>query len=193
MPGGVILAQAHLVPARHRGLAMLELLVAMFIFSIGMLGLLSGQLLAKRAAYDALHRSIATGLAGDLLERIHANPTNVHAYRLGAVGAADFWRPKPPVDCDATECNGIELAAFDLWQWESLLRGGTGALAGTSGLPSPRACITGDGNVVALDISWLGLTAAGSRQPLPCGAEEGLDGERPRHRLSIVAHVAGPA
>jgi len=192
MSGSVIPSVARPAPARQGGIALLELLVALLIFSIGLLGLLSGQLIGKRAAHDALHRTIATGLARDLLERIQANPANASAYRLGAVGAPDHTLPEPTVDCNATECSAGELATFDLWQWESLLRGGAGARASAGGLPAARACITGDGSVVAVDISWLGLTLAGPRQPLPCTAEGDVDDEQPRHWISVTANVAGP-
>lgn len=170
---------------------MLELLVALLIFSIGMLGLLSGQLVGKRAVHDALQRSVAIALARDILERVHANPTQVHLYRIGEVGAAGHRLPEPPVDCDSTECNVAELASFDLWQWESRLLGGSAERAGTSGLLSPRACITGDDGVIEVVISWRGMTPAGVRQGLPCVMEEADDIGHMQHLLSVVTRVAG--
>lgn len=178
---------------RHQGIAMLELLVALCIFSIGMLGLLSGQLAGKRAGFDALQRSVASGLARDILERIRANPAEVQAYRLGTVGEVSEPLPDPVVNCDSVGCTGAELASFDLWQWESRLRGGAGARAGTGGLLSPRACITGDGNEVQVVISWLGLTPAGHLPSLPCaGEDDGNSESQLRHRLSMVTRVAVP-
>jgi len=192
MSGGLALAGVSPASPRQAGLAMLELLVALLIFSIGMLGLLSGQLAGKRVGYDALQRSVATGLARDILERVQANPGHVQAYRLGAVSGADQPLPDPSVDCDSTACTGAELAAFDLWQWQSRLLGGTGERAGTGGLLSPRACITGEGSVVEVVISWLGLTPAGPRQPLPCAVEEDAGSAmRALHRLRMVVQVAG--
>jgi len=178
---------------RLQGIALLELLIALCIFSIGMLGLLSAQLAGKRAGFDALQRSIATGFARDILERIHANPAHVQAYRLGVVGESGEPLPEPVVDCDSSECTGAELASFDLWQWESRLRGGAGERAGSGSLLSPRACITGAGDEVEVVVSWLGLTPVGYPQSLPCAGEEDADGASlPRQRLSMVTRVAGP-
>jgi type IV pilus assembly protein PilV len=175
---------------RQEGIAMLELLVALLVFSIGMLGLLSGQLEGKWALHDALQRSAATGLARDLLERIHANPAHVQAYRVGAIGAAGHSLPGPAVDCGSTACTGAELAAFDLWQWEARLHGGGGEQAGTGGLVSPRACIAGEGVEVVLAISWSGFSPAVSQQALSCAMEDDVGAfSRPRHRLDITTRL----
>ena len=75
----------------QRGFAMVELLFALLIFSVAMMGLWSGQMAGKRAGYDALQRTVATNLARDILETgVHVEtadsyPTAAELLQLGAV------------------------------------------------------------------------------------------------------------
>lgn len=158
---------------RQRGIGMLEFLLALFIFSIGMMGLLSAQLAGKKAGYDATQRSVATALARDILERVRANPGQIANYRVAAAGDLDPPMPPPGIDCDTTVCTPVQLAAFDLWQWESLLLGAAeqDSLGFAGGLVSPRACISSDGGEVVVAITWLGLTAATAPTASVCGGD----------------------
>lgn len=174
------------------GLAMVETLVALLVFSIGMLGLAGAQLGGKRAGYDALQRSVATALAGDLLERVRANPVHAAAY-AGTLGGDGGERPgSPEVDCDRSTCTGSQLAVFDLWQWGNQLLGSAAnddgvGMAHTGTLRSPRACIVVTGEVVQVDISWLALSGTGTRPSPDCGAS-GV----PRHQLRLATFVGRP-
>ena len=60
---------------RQYGLGMIEVLVAGLIFALGVLGLSTMQVKAKRTSYDALQRSLATSLARDMVARMRSNPT----------------------------------------------------------------------------------------------------------------------
>ena len=182
-------AANRLVPGRCDGVAMVELLVALLVFSIGMLGLVGAQLGGKRAGYDALQRSVATALAGDLLERVRANPLHAPDY-TAVIGGDEGESPgAPAVDCDRMTCSGAQLAAFDLWHWHTLLLGegvadeGDGApRPGT--LRSPRACIATAGEEVEVVITWRALSGTGTRLSSGCGADS-----ESRHRLSLTTFV----
>ncbi len=158
----------------HRGIGMLEFLLALLIFSMGMMGLLSAQLAGKRVSYDASQRSVATSMARDILERMRANPGQVMAYQVNDAGDASHRLPLPGADCDRSVCSAEQLAVFDLWQWESLLVGETEKYSGgdAGGLVSPRACITGDGGRVVVAISWRGVTTAAQVPESICGSDD---------------------
>lgn len=181
---------------------MFEFLIALLIFSMGMLGLLSAQLAGKKAGYDASQRSVATTLARDILERMRANPGQINFYEVTNAGNENRRLPQPGADCDVSLCSATQLAAFDLWQWESLLVGESEEFSGgyAGGLLSPRACISSDEGVVAVAISWLGAIktghAAGNAQAVVCG-DDGIEhdsgGEtistRQRHQLTISTYI----
>lgn len=165
----------------HSGIGMLEFLIALLIFSMGMMGLLSAQLAGKKASYEAGQRSIATALARDMLERIRANPGQIAVYRLADVGNSSHRLPLPAADCDTTACSAPQLATFDVWQWESLLLGESEILAGVyaGGLVSPRACITGDTGEIAVTISWLGAIPFPAATVANCAGDAVVSGVAP--------------
>ena len=181
---------------------MFEFLIALLIFSMGMLGVLSAQLAGKKAGYDASQRSVATALARDILERMRANPGQINSYQVSDVGNESRRLSRPGTNCDASICSATQLAAFDLWQWESLLVGESEEFSGgyAGGLLSPRACISSDEGQVAVAISWLGAImtghAAENTQAAACGEEEiepESGGEvisvRQRHQLTISTYI----
>jgi len=186
---------------RQNGFGMLEFLVALLIFSIGMMGLIAAQLAGKKGSFDAAQRSVATGLAGDMLERLRANPGQVESYRNIPIGGEGDRLPEPPNDCDTTACTASEMAAFDLWQWESLLLGANvqDQWGSVGGLLSPRACITGDGGLVTVAISWLGYATTGEPPQNACGEsgiasgaqQEAQGGATMQRRLAFSTFIAG--
>lgn len=192
LTGPVQASRARSVSRRVAGMAMVEVLVALLVFAIGMLGLASAQLGGKRAGYDALQRSVATALAGDMLERVRANPLHAAAYAVSVRGEAGEGPVAPEIDCDRLACTGAQLAAFDLWQWYSLLLGtaipdeGAEVLY-TGTLRSPNACILAEGAVVEVVITWLALSGSGTSLPPECGT-----GGVPRHQLRLVTVVGRP-
>lgn len=185
----------------YGGIGMVEFLIALLIFSTGIMGLLAAQIAGKRASFDASQRSYATALARDILERMRANPTQLAAYEIAAVGDTGSRVPLPGADCDTAACTTEQLAAFDVWQWESLLLGASEQVGGefSGGLVSPLACIARQGNAVTVSISWLGATPAESPTEAVCDsgtgspAEAGGAGEGilRRRQLTLAAFIAG--
>lgn len=69
----------------QRGVLLLEVLVAILVFSIGILAIVGLQGIAVRTATDARYRSDAAFLAGELMSQIWTDPINVSQYNyLGA-------------------------------------------------------------------------------------------------------------
>ena len=95
-----------------KGFALLEALVALVILAFGLLGLLWLQQHALIAQRQQLMRSVASGIAEDLTERMHLNAPQRAAYAKswGAIATS------VPVDCAALPCLRSELAAWDLAQ-----------------------------------------------------------------------------
>jgi type IV pilus assembly protein PilV len=59
----------------NKGFTLLEVLIAFIILSVGILGAVKLQVVAKKASYDANQRSAALSIANDIIERIRANDT----------------------------------------------------------------------------------------------------------------------
>ena len=77
---------ARLRPAQH-GFTMIEVLVALLVFSVGVLGLVGTQATAVRMATDARDRSSATFLADQLLSRmLISDPATAASFAHYATG-----------------------------------------------------------------------------------------------------------
>lgn len=77
---------------RQRGFTLVEILVTVVLISVGLLGVAALQLTTLRGNQEAYVRSQASVLAGDILDRMRANPiafrNNLYNAALNGTGAA---------------------------------------------------------------------------------------------------------
>ena len=113
-----------------KGFTILEIMIALFILAIGILGILSLQSQAVRYNHNAFLMSKATNLAVDMVDRMRANRAEAvdnNAYEIDIGDAAPVAR-----DCEADVCTPAQLAEWDLEQWKAdlanQLPGGDGAV-----------------------------------------------------------------
>ncbi len=100
--------------SRCRGLTLVEILVALLILSIGLLGLATMQTSSVKFTTSAYQRTQATALAYDLVDRMRSN-------RLAALNGdynVDFEDPVP--DCGALNTGGT-LVDQDLAAWRNAM------------------------------------------------------------------------
>jgi type IV pilus assembly protein PilV len=158
------------MPSRQSGVGMLEFLIALLIFSTGLMGLLATQLVGKQTGYEAIQRSIAVALARDMLTRIQANRRRSLDYVAVGIGQPGGRLPLPAVNCNQSACSPAELAGFDLWEWESLLLGSSEKYVDRSagGLLAPCAEIVKENAEVTVVIGWWGVGAGMSAEGADC-------------------------
>ena len=181
----------------QRGVGLVEILIAILVFTVGMVGMVSMQLGAKRATYEAEQRSLATGIARDIIERMRSNPANLDSYVVDTIGDPNDPAVLPSPNCNLTNCSPAQLAVHDLAEWEVQLQGGSEILAGANagGLVEPRACITHVDGLVTVAIAWLGIQAADNPAASTCGNDvtglyddpDGAVGNNLRRRLLVVS------
>jgi type IV pilus assembly protein PilV len=108
--------------APARGFSLIEVLVSMFVVSMGILAL-SG-LLQTAARYGKMSemRSSASLLANDIADHMRANAQGVAGYALADTFPNAAAAP-PASNCQMpTVCNATELAAQDMYAWRTRLR-----------------------------------------------------------------------
>ena len=99
------------------GFTMVEVLVALVVLAIGLLGIAALYLNSLQSGRTAIYRTQAVTLAADLADRIRMNRTAQGAYNtaFADVAAAD-------ADCGTTGgCTDIELASTDLSTWKATI------------------------------------------------------------------------
>jgi len=97
--------------SRHTGgFTLIEVLIALIIMSVGMLGIAGLYVHSMQAGRTSVLRHNAVTLAGDIADRIRANPRAGAAYALA--GANN--------NCVAggVDCTPGEMAANDIWLWD---------------------------------------------------------------------------
>ncbi|MDH0959815.1 type IV pilus modification protein PilV [Pseudomonas chengduensis] len=108
---------------RSSGFSLIEILVSVLVFSIGVLGMAALQLNALKYNQTAAVRSQATFLAYDITDRMRANRTKARA------GNYD-------ISLTAGAPTGTDIVATDLQQWKASLAeqlpGGAGSVARSS-------------------------------------------------------------
>jgi type IV pilus assembly protein PilV len=157
---------------------MVEALITVVIFAIGLLSVAGLQAVAKRSVYESLQRTTAAQLGTALLEKMRANPRALAIYASAGTLGGGSLGTMAPVQCDdpTNSCTAEELARFDLWQWEQQLDGRSAVSDGaaTGGLLTPSACIRGpvDGSAAlyTLVLAWEGSAEQTNEVADACGA-----------------------
>ncbi|HLI18119.1 MAG TPA: type IV pilus modification protein PilV [Rhodanobacteraceae bacterium] len=101
----------------QRGFSMLEVLIAVLVFSLGIIGLAGLLIFAIQSNHVAYLRTQATFLAHTMADRMAANPAGLWE---GAYNA-DYPVPASTADC-AAGCGPAELAVHDQQQWSTQLQ-----------------------------------------------------------------------
>ena len=114
---------------RAEGFTLIEVLIALVILAVGMLGIASLLLSALQSSRIAASRTHAVNLAGDIVERIRANRGAGTIYDTEITVA-----PALVANCEtaAQTCTPAQMAQNDLSRWQSAiaatLPGGSGAV-----------------------------------------------------------------
>lgn len=151
----------------ERGFTLLEILVAIVVISLGLLGLAGLQALSLRNNQVAYYRSIASQQAYDMADRLRANLAGV---RVGNYDNLTGTLPGNP-GCFTTGCSTANMVTTDQFQWltnnAALLPGGTGLVRCMEGPPAAATCATNttDPNsprVFDITVQWTERTELGS-------------------------------
>lgn len=113
---------------QQRGFTLIEALVAFLILSVGMLGIASLQTVSLRSGQTAALRTVAVIKAGEILERIRANPTqmNLYAATTGDTGV------EGGCNTGVNRCTLADMAADDIYTWKQSLTDALPNNAGTT-------------------------------------------------------------
>jgi type IV pilus assembly protein PilV len=132
----------------ERGAGLIEVMVAIVVLSIGLLGIAGLQAATTKYKINTWSRSAASQLVSDLSERIRINPdvagsnfttgvASASSYALNSTWAAQAGLPAIDKDCakPAIACTTAERATYDMAFWRQRVR---------AALPQGAANVAGD-------------------------------------------------
>lgn len=179
--------------SKQSGMSLIEIMVAVFVVSIGLLGVARMEILAKQSNVEAIQRTAATQIAQQIIEKMRANPSQLSTYVGNTLGAGKLTAPSP--DCAGTTCTSAQLATWDLYQWEQSLIGADekAGTANAGGLDSPRGCITGPAGggpgAYTIAIAWRGKTPMKNPTTTTCGNGQNLYGTNEQYRRVLILNL----
>jgi len=106
------------------GMSLVEVLVALVVLSVGMLGIAVLFVQSVRSSRTAILRTQAVNLVSDMADRVRANANAQQAYDTDEYGGAPSVRSCAPDDesSDGINCKVDELAEDDLARWQKAVQ-----------------------------------------------------------------------
>jgi type IV pilus assembly protein PilV len=125
------------------GFTMIEVLVAIFVLAIGLLGLAGLQASSLKNNTSAYTRSQAQLLAYDMLDRMRANQQGVTDGNYDDLLGTTPSNPS----CISSGCSVAQLAQHDAYEWTTVL---------AQTLPSGTGLVTGNGagSIFTITVMW---------------------------------------
>jgi len=162
------------------GFSLIEILIALVVFSVGLLAIAGMQTMSKQANFESLQRTAASQIAYGLLEDMRVNGDAIGVYLAAGDMGNNSLGSEPAPNCSGTSiCSAAQKAAHDLWFWEQVLDGNLemNGTAGAGGLVLPTLCITGPAGggagVYAVTIVWRGTASITNANASACGTAGG--------------------
>jgi type IV pilus assembly protein PilV len=129
------------VAKAQRGFSLVEVLIALIIMSVGMLGIAALYVQSMQAGRTSMFRHHAVTMAGDVADRIRANPRAGIAY-------AGFGADNNCVS-GGVDCNEAQMAANDILLWDQ---------QATNSLPNGNITVQFDDTVLpplyTITVAW---------------------------------------
>jgi type IV pilus assembly protein PilV len=146
----------------QKGFSLIEVLVAVLVLAVGVLGIAGAQLAALQTRHGSGLMSSGTQLAGSLAERMRANRPQLASYLQLDY---DALRSGPPSAPDAlcfagTTCDSAQMAALDLYDIRAAVHAGFpgGRIKvcrdASQGARLAWACTGGAGAPVLVKLGW---------------------------------------
>ena len=186
------------LPGRNeRGVVLLEVMIAIIILAVGLLGLAKLQASTRQLEMESYQRAQAAILLQDMVSRFSANRDAAACYAITdpASGAPYFgYGAAAPANCGIGTITQQATALSDLTQWHALLNGASetnedGVQAGA--MIGARGCISYDAaaDVYVLSVAWQGLLESSAPPGLKCAIDL-YGGEARRRAVSTIVRLA---
>jgi len=148
-----------------KGFTLIEVLLCLLLFGVGMLGALASQVYARQQVLLATQRLLATAMVLDVAASLQSVPAAASSLQ----GNFDQAPAAVTLCRDVADCDAEQLLQAQVQQQLSVLLSDS-----SSGLPSAQLCIVAGADHPEIQLSWRGVTsskfpATSTLCPLPAG------------------------
>jgi len=134
------------------GFTLIEILIALVILSIGLLGVASLQMQGLRNNQSAYLKSQASMLVYDMADRMRVNAARALTGDYDGFNTDNYTPSDPACINQAAGCSAVDQSRTDLFQWAQQIEG-TGNAAAL--LPDARGTIVrGAGTLFTVSVVW---------------------------------------
>jgi len=188
----------------QRGSSMLEILVSIFIMTLGLLGMAALQVRAQQAELESYQRAQGMILVNDMVDRINANRKAAGCYNFTT--NTSTGAPYAGTGASAPACGPYGTtetrarANTDMQEWHDTLSGAAEQLGSNQvgAMIGARGCVSADTtaspNVYRVSVAWQGMVK--SRDPelidaaYTCGKGQYGSDESLRRIISVTIPIA---
>ena len=137
------------LPRNARGMSLIEVLVAVLVLAVGLLGVAAMQALALRGSQGSLESSQAVMSANSIIEAMRANRLNAASYVYNGIAS-----------CGTVPGAGTSLAANDLNNWVTQLKATIGTGVGDTTTCGSIGVV---GGIYRVTVQWDDRRAGGGQ------------------------------
>lgn len=134
---------------KHTGFTLVEVMIALVVMAIGMLGLASIQAVSLQNNQTAYMRTIAMQSAYNITDLIRTSKLSDGSVDSTFDAVTSALPNSAPTSCivdnNTTNCSASDMAASDIYQWKVSLK---------DSLPSGRGTIANASGVYTITIMW---------------------------------------
>lgn len=162
--------------SRHssaRGFSIIEVLITLLVFSVGLLGYASLQHRAQKAQLEVYQRVYALNLIDYMVDQIRANPIAQGCYGLASTEVGTGYSGSYGCSSYGTANTQAQVVAA-VNEWSDLLKGTSEVSEGNNvgGLLNARGCIVYDNvnETYLVSVVWQGLVETVAPTSTSCGS-----------------------
>lgn len=158
---------------KQRGVSLIEVLIALVVFAIGVGGMAGLQLRSLSMSIDSTQRSVVLAKSQELADRIRSNSGSIADYATGTAfnnTGGNYCNTLPANNCAdsnqgiAATCSGSQMALYDLW--DVFCRVDSGMNASVVDWSTAISCASSPcavGDAITISTNWVSRTGDTSK------------------------------
>lgn len=140
---------SHAGGARSRGFSLLEVMIALLVLSIGLLGIAGLQVFSLKYNHQSYERTQATLLINEIVDRMRANREAVETGLYNSVPIGNAYSTYSGFGTCPATCSATEMFNYDVYNWKKRLQDSGMLATGAGGISFDPAT-----SLFAITVSW---------------------------------------